>query len=106
MESTMASRSCSNFSFCLRVNGFSLRSRWFLPSNLLGDCEIFDRAVTRTAFFEVDLLAKVLRAGFALRAAVFFLEIFFFFDLAIIQKAPSSGAGKNRSEEHTSELQS
>ena len=84
----MASRSCSSFSFCLRVNGFSLRSRWFVPSNLLGDAEILERAETRAAFLDVDLLAETLRATLALRAAGFFEELFFFFvfDLAIIQK--------------------
>jgi len=47
-------------------------------------------AETRTIFFDADLLAETLRAGLdtlradrALRAAGFFAELFFFFDLAI-----------------------
>jgi hypothetical protein len=40
--------------------------------------------------------AETLRAGFAFRGAAFLEETFFFFDVAIIQKAPQqSGAGKN-----------
>jgi hypothetical protein len=53
---------------------------------LLGDAEILERAETRAAFLDVDLLAETLRAALALRAAGFFEELFFFFDLAIIQK--------------------
>jgi hypothetical protein len=37
----------------------------------------------RTTFFEAGLLAETLRAGCGLRAAGFFAELFFFFDLAI-----------------------
>ena len=47
-------------------------------------------AETRAAFFEADLFAGALRAGLAalraggvLRAADFFVELFFFFGLAI-----------------------
>jgi hypothetical protein len=53
---------------------------------LLGDAETLERAETRAAFLDVDLLTEVLRAGLALRAAGFFLGVFFFFGLAIIQK--------------------
>jgi hypothetical protein len=53
---------------------------------LLGDSEILERAETRDAFLDVDLLTDVLRAGLALRAAGFFEELFFFFGLAISSK--------------------
>ena len=98
----MASRSCSSFSFCLRVNGSSLRSRWFRPNRAAGepviaflDFEIFGERLMAfveilTAFFEADLLADTLRlglnalsAGRPLRAVDFFAELFFFFGLAI-----------------------
>ncbi|HXM73952.1 MAG TPA: hypothetical protein VN904_01655 [Chthoniobacterales bacterium] len=60
---------------------------------MLGDAEILERAETRAAFLNVDLLAETLRVAFALRAAGFlFGEVFFFFDLAIIQKAPRDQA--------------
>jgi len=59
------------------------------------DFEIFGKrltafAETRAAFFDADLFAgtlraslAVLRAGRVLRAADFFVELFFFFGLAI-----------------------
>jgi hypothetical protein len=40
----------------------------------------------------LDFFAETLRAGFALRGAAFLAEVFFFFDLAIIQKAPQQRA--------------
>jgi len=52
--------------------------------------------VIRAAFFDVDLLAEILRAAFALRAAGLFAGAFFFFDLAIIQGTGGFGRQKRR----------
>jgi hypothetical protein len=50
-------------------------------------------AVTRLVFFDLDRFAETFRAGFDfLRFAVFFDRTFFFFDLAITQKAAFSWA--------------
>src|SRR5882724_12521273 len=102
IESTMASRSCRSFSFCRRINGSNLRSRLCFPSNrrVSGapfaprlDREGFaaclaGRAIARATFLGAVFGAEAFRAGFALRAAGFFAEAFFFGVLAIIQEAP------------------
>jgi hypothetical protein len=65
------------------VKGLCARPERFLFTAL----EILVRFLPCAAFFEGDLLAEALRAGFALRAAGFFLAgAFFFFAVAIIQK--------------------
>jgi hypothetical protein len=52
--------------------------------------------VIRAAFFDVDLLAEILRVAFALRAAGLFAgAFFFFFDLAIIREALTVSDAKN-----------
>src|SRR5256885_15118297 len=82
MESTMASRKFSSFSFCLRVNGLIFFSRLFFPSN-----------ISRGLALARAFLAETLFAGFAL--AAFFEETFFFLGVAIIQKAVAAAtAGK------------
>src|SRR5204862_648377 len=88
IESTIASRNCSSFSFCLRVNASSLRSRWLRPSNparpraVTWIRAVFEARERGAVFFEV--LAEIFRAGFALRAAGFFGERFVFFVLDIL----------------------
>src|ERR1043166_4335865 len=87
IESTIASRSWSSFSFCLRVNASSLRLRWLRPSNASRG-----RDVARVRAFETRgaaFLVEIFFAGRALRAAGFFGELFFFFGLAMVAK----GAG-------------
>ena len=68
----------------MSAKGLCERLEFFLPAGL----EIFERFPACAAFFDVGLLAETLRADFALRAAGFFAGTFFFFDLAISQKAP------------------
>jgi len=95
------------------MNGSSLFSRWFRPSNVAGDrvaVSLFDfddfaeRFVALAAFFETGRLAWILRAGLeragletlradrALCAADFFAKFFFFFGLAIAKRRLYPGA--------------
>src|SRR6266540_3504069 len=91
IESTMASRSCRSFSFCLRINGSSFFSRWFRPSSTAGDSivcrldfgERREGFVRRAALTTRAFLARAFRAGRGFREADFFAELFFFFGLAI-----------------------
>jgi hypothetical protein len=68
----------------LPISASGLRERSVFCFDL-GDFEGRFLAFTeaRTTFFEAGFLAETLRAGRGLRAADFFAELFFFFDLAI-----------------------
>src|SRR5439155_25513604 len=96
MDSTRASRGWRSLSFCLRVKGSSLFSRWFKPSSAAGErvaVSLFDFdgfGERFVAFFETGLLVwtlraclEILRADRGLRAADFLVKLFFFFGLAI-----------------------
>jgi hypothetical protein len=68
----------------LPISASGLRERSVFCFDL-GDFEgrFFAFTEARTTFFEAGFLAETLRAGRGLRAADFFAELFFFFDLAI-----------------------
>src|SRR5689334_3064942 len=100
MESTIASRNCSNFSFCALVNASSRRGLWLSRKISAGDSEVRSRfAFARTLFGFALLVDRCFTAFFAslagLRADFFALEgVAFFFDLAIKIKSRDALAAR------------
>src|SRR6476646_7250446 len=94
MESTMASRNCSNFSFCALVKASSRRGLWLSRNISVGESDVCMRpALGRAApgfaltlaLFPAGRLAAFFASLASLRAAGFFglCGVAFFFDLAI-----------------------
>src|SRR5207237_5570625 len=101
MESTIASRNCSNFSFCALVKASSRRGLWLSRKISAADSEVRSRlAFARTLFGFALLVDGCFTAFFAglagLRAADFFaLEgVAFFFNLAIKIKSRDALAAR------------